>query len=143
MFFLIEKHMIETKKINHNLLNSLATASICSTGTYDAPCMMFFQNSIYLGNCKTISDLLFRKSAKKGKQFLPCAILTPRSKKDRHERSQLFENFLPTFFRSVHVIKIRVPIYGNIDFSFEWVRLHSMCKETCVIFNISGRFLIV
>ena len=41
MSFLIEKHKIQIKpkKINHSVFNSLTTAFICSTGTYDSPCI--------------------------------------------------------------------------------------------------------
>ena len=40
MFFLIEKHKILTKlkKIKQSVFNSLTTAFVCSTGTYDSPC---------------------------------------------------------------------------------------------------------
>ena len=52
MFFLYKKHIIsvESKKINHKLIDSLTTASVCRTGTYDSPCTLL-NNAIKTMKC--------------------------------------------------------------------------------------------
>ena len=48
MFFLIEKHkiLIKLKKITQSVFNSLTTAFVCSTETYDSPCMLVLLNEV-------------------------------------------------------------------------------------------------